>query len=168
MSGHRAHRYSVVVDWVGNMGIGTQSYTAYSRNHLIAVPGKPPIEGSSDPAFRGDAARHNPEDLLVASVSACHMLWYLHLCADDRLVVTQYRDAASGTLALAEDGSGAFSSVVLKPEVTLDARHDARDAQRARDLHEAAHRQCFIARSVVFEVVVEPTIHLDAQARDDG
>lgn len=152
------HQYTVVVDWTGNAGAGTQSYSAYRRDHVIAVPGKPPIEGSSDPAFRGDPSRHNPEELLVASLSACHMLWYLHLCSDHGLVVTDYRDEASGTLELNADGSGAFSSVTLRPEVTLDARHDEQDLQRARDLHESAHRHCFIARSMAFEVGVEPTI----------
>lgn len=84
----KLHRYSVVVDWTGNTGVGTQSYASYSRDHIIDVPGKAPIAGSSNAAFRGDASRHNPEDLLVASLGACHMLWYLHLAAQEKLVVT--------------------------------------------------------------------------------
>jgi organic hydroperoxide reductase OsmC/OhrA len=154
------HRYTVDIEWTGNAGAGTQSYSAYRRDHVIAVPGKPPIEGSSDPAFLGDPSRHNPEELLVASLAACHMLWYLHLCAENGLVVTGYRDSASGTLALNPDGSGAFSSVTLRPEVTLDARHGKEDVERARELHESAHRYCFIARSMAFEVGVEPKMEI--------
>lgn len=163
------HRYALTVDWTGNLGAGTQSYRAYSRDHVIRVPGKPPIDGSSDPSFRGDAARHNPEDLLVASLSACHMLWYLHLCSTNGLVVSRYRDAASGTLTLGADGSGAFSNVTLAPEVVLDAGHDEDARQRALALHEAAHHMCFIAKSVAFEVSIEPSVRLEGEAeRADG
>lgn len=154
------HRYSIAVEWTGNTGEGTRSYTAYRRDHLVSAPGKQPIEGSSDPAFRGDASRYNPEELLVASLSACHMLWYLHLCSANGLIVTGYRDDAGGVLAMNADGSGAFSSVTLKPEVTLDARHGDADRQKAIELHESAHHHCFIARSMAFEVGVEPHVRV--------
>ncbi|MDJ0609640.1 MAG: OsmC family protein, partial [Kiloniellales bacterium] len=113
-----------------------------------------PIEGSSDPAFLGDPARHNPEDLLVAALSACHMLWYLHLCAVKGVVVTAYRDAAEGTM-LEEPRKGRFTEVILRPEVTITAESDA---ERARQLHERAHAECFIANSVNFPVRCEPEI----------
>lgn len=153
-----SHQYAVTVDWAGNHGAGTRSYTAYGREHVISVAGKPSIEGSSDPAYRGDASRHNPEDLLVASLSACHMLWYLHLCSANGIVVTHYRDAAMGVLTLEPDGSGAFSNVTLTPDVVLDARHDAHELQRALALHETAHNMCFIAKSMAFEVAVKPSV----------
>lgn len=155
------HHYTSTVEWTGNLGAGTQSYRAYSRDHAIHVAGKPPIDGSSDPAFRGDAARHNPEDLFVSSLSACHMLWYLHLCSANGLVVNRYCDTASGTLSLNADGSGAFSKVILAPEVVLAAGLDEDTRQRAIRLHEAAHRMCFLANSVTFEVSVEPTVRFE-------
>ena len=160
------HQYGLTVEWTGNLGAGTRSYQGYSRDHVIHVSGKPPIDGSSDPAFRGDAARHNPEDLFVASLSACHMLWYLHLCSANGLVVNRYRDTASGTLSLKADGSGAFSNVTLAPEVVLAAGIDEHTRQRAIELHEAAHHMCFLANSVVFEIIVEPMVRFEDEVAD--
>jgi organic hydroperoxide reductase OsmC/OhrA len=125
----------------------------FGREHVIRMAGKPDIAGSSDPAFRGDPARHNPEDLLVASLSACHMLWYLALCAKAGIVVTGYVDSANGTMVEEADGGGRFTGVTLRPVATLAA--DA-DLAVARNLHEDAHRLCFIARSVNFPVACEP------------
>src|SRR4051794_21674027 len=124
----RAHRYQVTVEWTGNTGTGTAGYRTYERRHEIGAPDspKPDIPGSSDPAFRGDAARWNPEELLVASLSACHQLWYLHLCADAGVTVLAYRDHATGTMV--EDpatGGGRFVRVVLRPQVTIRAEDDA-------------------------------------------
>ena len=109
-------------DGEGNRGEGTAGYKAYGREHEIACPGKPPLRGSADPLFRGDAALHNPEDLLVAALSACHMLWYLHLCSVAGVVVTAYEDAAEGTMETRPpEGSGAFTRVTLRPRVTVTA-----------------------------------------------
>ena len=155
MKGHE-HHYAVEVAWTGNLGRGTAAYRAYARDHEIAAAGKPAIAGSSDPAFRGDAARYNPEELLVASLSACHMLWYLHLCADAQVVVTHYLDRAAGVMAEAADGGGRFTEVVLRPEATLAP---GSDAALARRLHERAHALCYIAGSVNFPVRCEPVIH---------
>ncbi|HWP35716.1 MAG TPA: OsmC family protein [Thermodesulfobacteriota bacterium] len=152
------HAYAVQVRWTGNLGQGTSGYRAYSRAHEIAAAGKPVVPGSSDPAFRGDPARYNPEELLVASLSACHMLWYLHLCAEARIVVTGYADDASGTLAIEPDGGGRFTEVVLRPVVTV---RPGADAALARALHERAHHLCFIARSVNFPVRCEPRIRVE-------
>jgi len=151
----KQHQYAVSVAWTGNDGTGTRSYDSYRRDHEISAVGKPPIPGSSDPAFRGDRARYNPEELLVASLAGCHMLWYLHLCAINGIVVLEYRDEAGGTLEEESDGGGAFVRVVLKPRVTL-AKGGDRD--RALALHEKAHHLCFIARSVGFAVEVAPQI----------
>lgn len=151
----REHRYAVALNWTGNLGAGTESYRAYSRAHELLVEGKPPIPGSSDPGFRGDPARWNPEELLVASLSACHKLWYLHLCATAGVVVTSYEDSAEGTMIEESDGAGQFASVVLRPRVMITA---ASDAQKALALHGDAHRMCFIARSVNFPVTHMPEI----------
>lgn len=159
MSRSRRHEYTLTVDWTGNLGKGTSSYRAYSRDHVIAVAGKPPIAGSADPAFRGDDGRHNPEDLLVGSLSSCHMLWYLHLCADAGIVVLAYLDKARGTMVETDNGGGRFSEVVLHPVVTIAADSDADLAER---LHERAHELCFIAASMNFPVRCEPDIRVNA------
>ncbi len=145
----RLHRYQATVAWTGNRGTGTSSYGAYGRDHDIHCPGKPVIAGSSDPAFLGDPGRYNPEELLVASISSCHMLWYLHLCADAGITVTAYQDAAEGRMEEAADGSGRFTEVVLHPKVTIAAGSDAALAER---LHAPAHEKCFVANSVNFPV----------------
>ncbi|HLY56474.1 MAG TPA: OsmC family protein, partial [Stellaceae bacterium] len=107
----RQHRYRTTVRWTGNLGTGTASYRGYARAHEIEAPGKPAIPGSSDPAFRGDPARWNPEELLVASVSACHKLWYLHLASEAGIVVTEYVDSAEGEMVEEADGAGRFIQV---------------------------------------------------------
>lgn len=150
----REHRYATTVEWMGNDGTGTSGYRAYRRDHVIDAPGKAAaIAGSADAQFRGDATRWNPEELLVAALSSCHMLAFLHLCADAGIVVTEYRDAAEGRMTFGDDGAGQFVGVVLRPQVTLA---DPGDRARADALHEDAHALCFIARSVNFPVVTEP------------
>lgn len=155
----REHRYAPSVRWTGNTGTGTSAYRAYKRDHEIEAEGKPAIPSSSDPAFRGDRARWNPEDLLVAALSACHQLWYLHLCADAGVVVTAYEDHPEGIMAEESSGSGRFTRVVLRPRVTITATSDA---GLARSLHERAHSMCFIANSVRCPVLNEPTIVCEA------
>jgi organic hydroperoxide reductase OsmC/OhrA len=134
--------------------VGTRDYRAYDRDHDVVGEGKASIEGSSDPHFRGNAARWNPEELLVASLAACHQLWYLHLCAINGIVVTAYDDAAQGYMEVDADGGGHFTNVVLRPRVAI-AQGDSGLALR---LHEEAARLCFIARSVNFSVTHEPVI----------
>ena len=148
------HRYRVDVEWTGNRGTGTDGYRNYSRNHVIRIPGKPDLAGSSDPAFRGDATRHNPEDMLVAALSSCHMLSYLHMATVAGVVVVAYDDSAEGTMATEGDG-GHFTEVVLRPVVTIRADSNPGKALAA---HEAAHHACFIANSVNFPVRCEPRI----------
>jgi organic hydroperoxide reductase OsmC/OhrA len=160
MAGKR-HIYRTTVEWTGNRGTGTSGYKDYGRSHEISVPGspKPMIPGSADPVFRGDAACWNPEDLFVASISTCHKLWYLHLCAVGGVVVTAYTDEASGQMEEAADGSGRFTEVTLHPQVTLAP---GSDAAKAHALHEKAHSMCFIANSVNFPVHCEPEIRFEA------
>jgi organic hydroperoxide reductase OsmC/OhrA len=148
------HTYDTVVTWTGNRGTGTSGYRHYDRAHEVNADGPAPILGSSDPAFRGDPARWNPEQLLVAALSQCHMLQYLHRCADAGVVVTGYVDHAHGTMAEAGEG-GRFTEVVLRPQVSV-ASPAMVDAATA--LHAAAHRACFIASSVNFPVRHEPQV----------
>lgn len=150
----KEHTYNVELVWTGNTGQGAASHTGYSRDHEIRVEGKPPIPGSSDPAFRGDPSRYNPEDMLVGSLAACHMLWYLALCAKYKIVVTQYVDHARGRMVVAPGQPGRFAEAVMRPTVTLAPGSDLR---KAEELHEEAHRLCFVANSVNFPVRVEPT-----------
>ena len=148
------HTYDLTVTWTGNTGPGTTGYRAFSRSHDIAVVGRPTIHASSDPAFMGDATRYNPELMLLASLSSCHMLWYLHLCAVNGIVVHAYEDCASGTMSEDTTGSGRFTEVILSPEVTVASDSDL---ARARALHDEATQKCFIANSVNFPVRHEPS-----------
>jgi organic hydroperoxide reductase OsmC/OhrA len=151
----KQHHYTVQLRWTGNTGSGTASYRDYERAHDITVGGKPAIAGSSDPAFRGDANRWNPEELLVASLAACHKLWYLGLCAQHGIVVVAYEDEAEGCMVEEPGGAGQFTSVTLRPRVTIAA---GADATAAAALHDQAHAMCFIARSVNFPVTHDATI----------
>ena len=152
----KTHHYGVVVKWTGNTGTGTSGYKNYERRHEIVGEGqKPVIPGSSDPAFRGDSARWNPEELLVASLSACHKLWYLHLSALAGIVVTAYVDHAEGFMEETPDGSGHFTHVILRPEVTVAL---GTDIAKARELQAEAHAKCFIANSVNFPVEHDPQV----------
>jgi organic hydroperoxide reductase OsmC/OhrA len=155
----REHHYRTLVRWTGNIGTGTSGYRAYRRDHVIEADGKPSIPASSDPHFRGDRTRWNPEDLLVASLSACHQLWYLHLCSDAGVVVTAYEDRAEGLMLEGSDGSGRFTRVLLRPTVRI---RSGSDADLAASLHEKAHAMCFIARSVNFPVECESSVSIDA------
>ena len=143
----REHQYSVNVVWTGNTGSGTSEYRSYLRDHEINVLGKASINGSADPKFRGNPARYNPEELLVASLSTCHMLWYLHLCADAGVVVMSYEDRAEGTMEESSDGGGRFVRVTLCPHVRIRG-----SVEQAEALHERAHELCYIANSVNFPV----------------
>ncbi|WP_018348163.1 OsmC family protein [Longispora albida] len=152
------HTYTLDLDWTGNLGTGTSGYRDYDRAHQISAPGRADILGSSDPAFRGDEARWNPEQLLVASLSQCHLLWYLHLCAVNGVVVTSYTDSPAGTMAETRTG-GHFTGVVLRPQVEVAS---AEMTDKALALHHEAHQHCFIASSVNFPVSHEPAVSVRA------
>ena len=149
------HTYDVHIEWTGNRGSGTSGYGDYGREHTIRASGKPDIAGSSDAAFRGNADRWNPEDLMVAAASACHQLWYLHLCADAGVRVLRYVDHAVGTMVDAPGAQGRFTRIVLRPRVTIRAGDDAELAAR---LHHDAHARCYVANSVNFAIDCEPVI----------
>ncbi|MGI9505511.1 MAG: OsmC family protein [Geminicoccaceae bacterium] len=146
-----AHHYQARLIWTGAAKGVASVYDGYSREYRIEIDGKPPIRGSSDPIYRGDPALHNPEDLLLASLSACHMLWYLHLCTDAGIHVSAYADDAEGKMDHV-GGKIAFTDVLLRPKVTiLDG-----DVEQALALHHDANQACFIANSVNFPVRHEP------------
>lgn len=155
------HSYSLRVTWTGNTGSGTSQYRAYERSHEILAANKPVIAASSDPAFRGDPTRYNPEELLVASLSSCHMLWYLHLASEAGVVVTAYVDAPLGTMHEAADGSGRFTDVLLRPQVTV---RRGVDPALVEELHHRAHAMCFIASSMNFPVRCEAQLSFDDAA----
>ena len=151
----KSHRYTTTLTWTGNTGEGTASYRGYERAHEIAVEGKPAIPASSDPSFRGDPARWNPEELLLASISSCHQLWYLHLCAVNGVVVVAYRDEAVAVMVEDETGGGRFESATLRPHVTITA---GSDRAKALALHHDANAKCFVANSLNFPVGHEATV----------
>lgn len=154
----RSHHYQAQVTWTPESAAGTSGYRDYVRDHVvtgIGEPDKPPIAGTADPAFRGRPDRWNPEELLVVSVAQCHMLWYLALCAQAGVVVTAYRDQPSGTMAETDSGSGKFTEITLRPEVTISTPERL---GAATELHQRAHEMCFIANSVNFPVRHVPRI----------
>ncbi len=154
----KEHNYQINLKWTGNRGEGTKNYTAYSRSYEISLDGKETIYGSSDPNFRGDKTRYNPEELLVASLVSCHLLWYLHLCAEAKIVVTNYKDKASGKMTETSNGGGKFVEVTLNPHVTITKESDA---VLAKELHKKANELCFIANSVNFPVLHKPEISFE-------
>jgi len=153
MSSEKQHHYTTHITWTGNKGTGTSRYDAYERSHTLSIANKPDLLCSSDIPFRGDGTKHNPEDMLLASLSSCHMLWYLHLCADAGIIVMDYTDEASATMVQVAGGGGHFTEVVLHPVVTVT---EDWMVEKANELHNAAHTKCFIANSCNFPVKHEP------------
>ncbi|HET7409758.1 MAG TPA: OsmC family protein [Paracoccaceae bacterium] len=154
MAGNASHGFEATVRWTGNAGTGTSAYTAYRRTHEIEAAGKPAIPASADPAFRGDADRWNPEEMLIGAIASCHMLWFLHLASVAGVIVETYEDRATAEMRINPDGSGEFTSATLRPHVTVSAG----DAGLLPELHGRAHEKCFIARSLNFEVACEPVL----------
>jgi len=151
----KVHTYSLTLKWIGNQGTGTSLYTGYSRDHEYRSGHKQMIEGSSDPAFRGDPDRWNPEELLLGAVASCHKLVYLHLCHDNGVNVIAYDDQATGKMIENETGGGQFSEVTLNPQVTIST---SSDRQTALYLHKEVSALCFIAQSVNFPIYYHPII----------
>ena len=145
----KPHYYKAVIQWTGNKGSGTDHYTHYERDYNVIIGNKPIIHGSSDPAFRGDENKYNPEEMLVSAISSCHMLWYLHLCSVEGVVVEEYTDTATGLMEERTDGSGCFTEVVLNPRVIVSLESML---SKATELHAIANKMCFIANSVNFPV----------------
>jgi organic hydroperoxide reductase OsmC/OhrA len=157
---HKTHHYQAKVVWTGNLGQGTSGYRRYSRDHEISGADKrSPIPASSDAAFAGDPRRYNPEELLVGALSACHMLWVLHLCADSGVTVLSYQDEPSGTMVEMPDGGGRFTQVTLRPRMVITAESDL---QKAEVAHDRAHELCFLAQSMNFPVHHAPEVSMAA------
>jgi organic hydroperoxide reductase OsmC/OhrA len=154
----KEHTYKTTIEWTGNRGQGTLNYSGYDRDHTISADHKIVITGSSDPSFRGDRTKYNPEELLVSSLSSCHMLWYLHLCAEAGVVVTAYIDKATGIMTDTKTGGGKFKEVTLNPTVTVE---DQMMVAKAKELHQKANELCFIANSVNFPVLHNPIIRTE-------
>jgi len=150
---NKQHIYNLTTAWTGNKGEGTINYRSYERSHTLSITGKPEIHCSSDPSFRGDKTKHNPEELLVASVSACHMLWYLHLCSEAGVVVMDYVDNATGIMEEPANGRAFFTEVTLHPMVTV---RENSMVEKANELHKKANELCYIANSVKFQVHHKP------------
>ncbi len=151
----KEHNYKSTVEWTGNKGSGTFDYRSYSRSHIIMIEGKPDLQGSSDSSFRGEKNKHNPEDLFLASLSSCHMLWYLHLCSEAGVIVMKYIDQAIGVMQVSDDGSGRFKIVTLFPKINIS---EESDMELAISLHIQAHSKCFIANSCNFKIDCKPEI----------
>ena len=149
----RHHQYSVTVKWTGNKGVGTSSYTGYERSHTIISENKNDILCSSDPVFRGDKTKYNPEELFIAAISSCHMLWFLHLCADNGIVVVDYSDTPNGEMLELADGGGHFTGVTLHPVVMVK---DHSMIEKANEFHDKANKLCFLANSCNFKVHHKP------------
>ena len=143
---NKQHHYRLTVTWTGNTGTGTSGYRDYERSHTITAEHKAELEASSDTPFRGDKTKYNPEDFLLASLSGCHMLWFLHLCADQGIIVTDYVDNPTGTL---DETAGRFTEATLHPMVIIT---DPARFGELENLHREAHQRCFIANSVNFPV----------------
>lgn len=144
----KEHHYALTVEWTGNEGQGTVAYNSYTRDHVIHAAFKSDIQGSADPAFLGDKTRWNPEELLIAAASACHKLWYLHLCASAGVIVESYIDHAEGVMD-EHVGDGQFTRIVLKPQIVISVNSNPK---AAIDLHNKAHQLCYIANSLNFPV----------------
>lgn len=145
----KEHQYQTTLTWTGNKGSGTMDYRSYDRSYVISIDQKSEIQGSSDSEFMGDKAKHNPEDLLVSSLSSCHMLWYLHLCSQNGIIVLEYKDNAVGKMIENPDGSGHFTEVTLNPLITIT---NEAQVEKANLLHQQANKMCFIANSCNFPV----------------
>jgi organic hydroperoxide reductase OsmC/OhrA len=149
----KEHQYQATLTWAGNKGSGTMDYRSYDRSYIISIDNKADILGSSDSAFLGDKTKHNPEDLLLTSISSCHMLWYLHLCSQNEIIVMDYKDTPVGKMTENADGSGHFTEVVLYPVVVIT---DESQVEKANALHDEAHKMCFIANSCNFPITHQP------------
>jgi len=156
------HRYIAHLIWDGNRGDGTSTYAGYGRQYRVVIEGKPDLQGSADPVFRGEADKLNPEDLFLSAISSCHLLTYLALCALQGINVLGYEDAATATMKEDGKGGGRFEEVVLHPAVTIA---DAAHIERAKKLHERAHEQCFVANSCSVPIRHEATVRAAAEAR---
>lgn len=150
--------YLIHLEWTGNLGEGTKDYRSYHRSYTVNAEGKEAVQGSADPQFKGDASKWNPEEMLLSSLSACHMLWYLHLCSTHKITVSAYTDQPLANLNVDGAGNGQFTKAILRPHIVIQ---ESEKVETARALHHEAHQKCFVARSINFPVSIEPTININ-------
>ncbi|MBK9272048.1 MAG: OsmC family protein [Saprospiraceae bacterium] len=151
----KAIEYRLKLEWTGNLGKGTFGYTQYDRSYRVSMDGKPDLDLSADVHFRGEPNKYNPEEMLLMAVSSCHMLWYLHLCADAGVIVMNYIDRPEATLTFDQNGVGRMEGFVLKPEVSISPDSNA---SRAIELHKEANKRCFIANSLNVPIHHKPVV----------
>lgn len=151
---NKQHNYNLAIKCTGNKENGTMSYLAYERSYIVMAENKKDILCSSDPSFRGDKTKYNPEELSVASISSCHMLWYLHICSDAGVIVIDYSDNATGMMQETEDGAGRFTEVIFYPKVIVKYKTMI---DKAIELHQQANKLCFIANSYNFPILHKAT-----------
>lgn len=151
----KTHHYKVTTEWTGNTGLGTSNYKSYERSVTVAINNKCDILCTSDTAFNSDRTKHNPEELLLASISSCHMLWYLHLCAEAGVIVLAYTDHATATMIETVGNGGKFTEAILYPVIVVK---DEAMIEKARDLHARANELCYIAKSCNFPIGHRATI----------
>ena len=157
----KEHQYQIALKWIGSKGVGTKNYRSYSRDFEVGAPFKKQlIHGSSDPSFRGDKTRYNPEDVFLSSIASCHMLWFLHLCSTHNIVVLEYEDQATGTMVEDKDGSGRFKEVTLYPEILVLGKVDM---ELVHQLHKEANKMCFIANSCNFPIGHKPKVKVQGK-----
>lgn len=142
------HTYELELEWTGDLGTGTSGYRDYSRDVLARSEGRPTLELSADRPFRGDPSRWNPEVLLLAALSECHLLSFLHVAVMHGVTVVAYTDTPVGEMEQSGIG-GHFTRVLLRPRVTIT---DPRHAELVPRLHEEAGAACFIASSMNFPI----------------
>lgn len=148
---HKKFHFKVQTQW-------QKGQLENAKSHVAAIASKVDLQISAAHQFKGDATKHNPEDLLLSALSSCHMMSYFYVCQQHGIDLVDYHDNATGILELRSDLSGGFSRVELNPIVTIAT---GTDKSLAMDLHKKAHELCFIANSVNFEVVITAVILLE-------
>ncbi|MGV0996986.1 OsmC family protein [Empedobacter falsenii] len=143
------HLFKVALNWIKKESKMDSSTRIYTKSHHISIEGKPDLEVSAAKAFKGDPNLYNPEDLLLSSLTSCHMMSYLYCCAQHKIEVISYQDHSEATLQVNPDGSGKIVKVDLFPDIIIS---DSSQIELALSLHKKANELCFIANSCNFPV----------------
>jgi organic hydroperoxide reductase OsmC/OhrA len=145
------HQYKLKIEWTGNNGNGTEKYDKYRRDFTIHFENKAPVFASADSIFRGDPSKLNPEEMLLSAISSCHMLWFLHECADHGIKLIEYTDTPEAVLEIVPGNGGRFTEATLTPEIVLES-FDGKI--NILELYELAAKKCFIANSCNFPIKI--------------
>ena len=147
------HLFKVALNWIKKEPQTDSSTRIYTKSHHISIEGKPDLEVSAAKAFKGDPNLYNPEDLLLSSLTSCHMMSYLYCCMQYKIEVISYQDHSEATLQVNPDGSGKIVKVDLFPEIIIS---NSSQIELALSLHKKANELCFIANSCNFPVYHHP------------